>query len=71
MIEPEKLTFYMRGLAEGLTHAQIAARADVSVRTVYNWRRKFINSMGCSTIFQAILLFAVDYVAANNQDRAA
>jgi len=62
MLEPNKINIYIRGLAEGLSHAEIAESAGVCVRTVYNWRRSLIASMGCKTIFQAIMLTTVDLV---------
>lgn len=66
MLEPEKLSFYYRGLVEGLSHAEIADRAGYSLRTIYNWRKKFIISMNCKTIFQAIMLITVENVRRNN-----
>jgi len=65
MLEPEKLELYIRGLIDGLSHAEIAEQAGVSVRTIYNWRRKFINSMNCKTIFQAVMLLTVENVRRN------
>lgn len=66
MLEPEKLSIYIRGLAEGLSHAEIADRAGYSLRTIYNWRKKLIISMNCKTIFQTIMLITVENDRRNN-----
>lgn len=39
----------LRGLAEGLSYKEIAAKIDVGVRTVETYRARIVEKLGCST----------------------